>query len=227
MKSVNSVHLEGIVESCRVIGEVMGKTAAKLSVITLHPKEQSVGADISMQEYEKIRHNVRVVADGPHVDLLRSLESELKTERATGLKELMTMHPCIVEGVLREQNGENFVEARDGGFSLSDTLKTKGNNLAKIVGKVLAVTYTDRSCRLELETPQGKVQSFFPRQINRNSWDAVASGKIAKGDLLSLQGPLMNMEFSDGTQTISTSMVVPHVIQKIRLRKAQSNVVSI
>lgn len=223
MRSLNSVHLDGIVVSCEIAGTVEGKTVAKLSVVTLHPKEQPVGSEASVQEYEKIRHNVRVVASSQFAGTIRSLAEGLEAEGRSGAH---GMHPCVVEGVLREQDGENFIEARDGCFSLTETVRTKGNNLARIVGKIQSVSYTDRSANIVLDTPQGRVFSFFPRQVNASAWESVASGKIKKGDLISLQGPIMNMNFSDGKETMRTSMVVPHIIQKIRLNKAQGNGVS-
>ena len=224
MKMINSVHLDGIVESCRIVGETIGKTAAKVCVITLHPREQSFGSGtpVSVSEYEKIRHNVRVVASGRYADLLRSLEKEIRTEKASGKVDLMSLHPCSVDGVILEQDGENFVEARDGGFLLTEKVKTKGNDVAKVVGKVAAVSFTDESARVAVETPHGKIYSFFLKQVNRAGWDAVAGGKLAKGDVLLLQGPVMNMAFTDGHKTLRTSMLVPHVIQKQRLRKTQT-----
>lgn len=218
MKKINSVHLEGMVESCQGVGSVMGKTAFRLSIVTLAPKEKRFPAQV-VQEYEKTRHSVRVVADEKSVERLRALERELKVERASGNVELAIPHPCIVDGMLRSLNGENFVDVPGDGFSLTEKTRIKGNNIVRIGGKVTDVSYTDESVLISVSTDETVVTSHFTRRFNQAGWDAVASRKIAKGDAVLLSGPMLNMTFTDGKKNFKRTMVSPHLMQKQELRK--------
>ena len=221
MKQVNSVQLEGLVESCRIVGEVDGKTVAKLSVVTLHPNESAPVASVPLSSrLDKFRHDIRVSGNGDLARNLQMLERELKTEKAAGEADLMSLHPCSVSGVLRSTpDGEMFVDVAGKGFALTDRVKTRDNNLVRISGSVLAVSYTDESARLQVGTPEGPVSVFFPKSANRNGWDAVSSGKIKKGDLLTLTGPLAVSEFTDGRKYVRTCMLTPHSIQRHKLER--------
>lgn len=223
MKNNNSVHLEGVVESCKLAGEVSGKTVAKLSVITLHPKEGIDAGASPSQKYERYRHMVRLVMDGEGVAVVKSLERELAMEKASSQPDIASLHPCIIEGTLRSQDGENFVEASNEGFSLTDRVRTRDNNVAHIVGKVISTSYTDESARIRVATAEGVVNSFFPRSVNQAGWEAVSSGKLKKGDVVSMDGPMLSAEFSDGKKTLRTYMVTPHHISRQKLERKVSS----
>lgn len=225
LKSDNSVHLDGMVESCRIVGQFKGKSVAKLSVITLHPKADLSASDelTPSKRFDKMRHVVRVVAAGDLAQSLRSLETSLKVERAVGSAETADLHPCSVDGYIASQDGENFIESREGGFRLTEKVKTKENNVAHVSGRVESVVYSNESARILVSTKEGDINSFFPKSLNRSGWDAIAEGRIKKGDVVSMSGPLIAGEFTDGKKTLRTYMVTPHVIQKLSLEKKVSS----
>lgn len=225
MKKVNSVQLDGLVESCRIVGELSGRTVAKLSVVTLHPNGSAGVASVPLSsQYDKFHHLVRVCASGETAKALALLEKELRTERAAGEVDLMSLHPCSVSGVLRfGPDGDALVDVLDGGFSLTDRVKTRDNNLVRITGNVLSVSFTDESARLQVGTDEGPVSVFFPKSLNRSGWDAVSAGKLSKGDMLTLSGPLVVSEYTDGKKDIRTCMLTPHAIHKHKLERKRSS----
>lgn len=220
---LNSVHLDGMIETCRIVGDVHGKTVAKLMVVTLHPNEFS-GSSVSLSsQFDKLRHPVRVVADGALSKELRSLEREMRMERSTG-KNLASPHPCSVDGVLRgTEQGDFFVEATDKGFVLTDMVKTgRDNNVARLTGRVLTTSFTDETARIQVQTPAGQMDTFIQRKLNADAWEAVSSGRVKKGDALLMSGPLFRIDFTDGKGINQKYMLVPHMLQKQKLDKKKA-----
>lgn len=219
MKTLNSVRLEGFVETCRIVGQVEGKTVAKLSVITLHPKDADPPAEVPQASlrYEKIRHMARVVAAGKTAALLGSIEERLK-DGVPG----ESFFPCRVEGCLCSEGMENFVHVPAGGFTLVEKVPTVDNNEARITGKVASVSYTDRTAKLSVQTAQGTVSVFILKGSDIAAWNSVAEGRIAKGDAVSLSGPLLSGEYTDGSRRVCASVVTPHVLSKLELKKEKT-----
>lgn len=226
MKNENSVHLDGLVESCRFLGDIPERklTVAKLSIVTLHPNSPSrLGSSPTPSEqFDRIHHLVRVVADADLLSELQSLSRELNLERASGKPELSQLHPCSIDGHLCTVDGETFVEANPGGFTFTEKVGTTLNNVAKVSGNVVSVSFTDESARVNLGLGPVVVSSFFSKESNRSGWDAVASGKLKRGDVVSMSGPLISSEFSNGLKKIRTYFLNPHVIQKQKLVKRRT-----
>lgn len=213
----NSVHLSGTVEACRIVGEVGHLSVAKLTVVTLHPRESR--GEVPSEIYDKFRHVVRLLA-GPELSRdLNSLSRELRTEKASLDSGVAVLHPCSLDGVLRTVDGETFVDVDGKDFSFVEKVATVDNNFARLEGRVSSLSYTDGSARLSVRTKAGEVGVFFAKDVNREGWDSVAAGQIRRGDRVALSGPLVDREFTDGMSRSREYYLIPRVLRKLALEK--------
>ena len=218
MKTYNSVHLEGFVETCRIAGELSGKTVSKLSVITLHPKavpDEGPAQGVS-ERYEKMRHMVRVVATGQLADEMRRLSRSLGTE-----SDLEGLFPCRLDGQIASQGTDNFIDVRDGGFALVKSIATENNDTARVLGEVKSVSYTDRSAKLLVSAGDSLIHVVALRSESLAAWNSVAEGRVVKGDMVSLSGPVHSMEFTDGQRTVCAALVSPRQFEKLEMKKSK------
>lgn len=219
----NSVHLDGLVESCRFVGDAGGRSVAKLTVVTLHPRESSPSSRPS-DSFEKITHVVRVLADQKLAKELQSLIRDLRTERAANEPELAVLYPCSLDGSLRTLDGDTFVDVVGKNFTLTQQVSTSaGNNIANLEGRVASCSFTDTSARLNVNTKQGVVSVFFSKVANPSGWESVSAGSVRKGDRVSLSGPLVDRVFTDGKKTQREYYLSSQVLQKLSLEKKRTS----
>ncbi len=216
MKTVNSVHLAGLVDTCRIAGDIKGQTVAMLTVVTIHPRARE--EDV-FPGFEKIRHNVRVIADGRVADELRQLSRAIGLEKASGRLDLVDLHPCELDGFISENDGQTVINVPSGRFRFVEKARTKDNNVAEIVGKVVSYSSSQMFARMAVQTREGRISVLVPKEISRDAWESVASDSIKRGDYVSLSGPVLNGEYTDGKRRIMYAQVVPHVIERVNLKK--------
>lgn len=220
---INSVHLDGTVESCRFVGEAGSRSVAKLTVVTLHPRESA--SPLPSESFEKISHVVRVIADrdGTLARELQSLVRDLRVEKASKQPELAVLHPCSLDGALRTIDGDTFVDVDGKDFSFTQQVSTSAdNNVARLEGRVNSCSFTDASARLNVQTRQGVVSVFFSKAANPSGWESVAGGSVRKGDRVAMSGPLVDRVFTDGRKTHREYYLSSQVLQKISLEKKRT-----
>lgn len=227
MSSLNKVHLDGMVEACRMVGAAGGRSVAKLTVLTLHPRE-NLDAPPS-EAFEKAHHVVRVLA--PEGDALgrelESLSKELRVERASGSPDLAVPHPCSLDGVLRTVDGETFIDVDGKDFRFTEKVGlSAGNNVAVLEGRVKSVSYTDGSARVNVSAKEGDVSVLFARDANPEGWNLISSGRLRSGDRVSLSGPLFDRVFTDGHRRQREYFLTPQRLEKLVLEKKRAAGVS-
>lgn len=215
MEKANSVFLNGTVGDCRILGRDGNVSAvAGISFYTLLQKPGASREAKLTDRNTLMRHMVRVKAEGGE-DVKRLLELERSCRTQTVLR------PHELRGVLREKEGSSFIDCRSEDFVpvrkiLEDV---KQNNRASMVGSVIATTHTDDFAKVVVDTGEGQVSAFFPKETFPEAWEAIAGGRFKKGSVLSMKGPLQSQEYTDGDRSVFTSIVTPHVMEQVRLSK--------
>lgn len=215
MEKANSVFLNGTVGDCRILGRDGNESAvAGISFYTLLPKPGASREAKLTDRNTLMRHMVRVKAEGGE-DVKRLLELERSCRTQTVLR------PHELRGVLREKEGSSFIDCRSEDFVPVRKIleEVKQNNRAFMVGSVIATTHTDSSAKVFVDTGEGQVIAFFPKDQSPDFWEAIAGGRIKKGSVLSMKGPLQSKEYTDGDRSVFTSIVTPHVTEQVRLSK--------
>lgn len=212
MKRVNSVRLDGAVDTCRIVSDSEGLTVARLSVFTLMPRPGVNRERQPSERFERMYHRVRLAVPTGEAGWLRDLESDFRV----GVR---TLRPCHVEGMLLTDGDMSVVNCKPDGFAFTDSIRVDDNNRCLFVGEVSSVSHTDKTATVVLSTGVSDVRSFILRSTNRGAWDDVASGRIAKGDALQLEGPLHSLPYTDGKRNLFVSTVTPHVMKKITLKR--------
>lgn len=93
------------------------------------------------------------------------------------------------------------------------------NNEAVIVGTIDTMSHSDAFGIITLDTGVSKVKAFFPKSTFRVAWESISSGKLGKGDLLSMKGPLLNQSYTDGNMTIRFAVLTPHQMKQLKLKE--------
>ena len=214
MRKVNSVRLEGALESCRTETGEGGLTVARLSVVTFHPRPGVSPDSKPSERFDREHHLVKVSASGEKAGQLRGLEEEF----AASAPGVVPFRPCSANGRLQMQGDVMYVDCKGEGFELTERLRTEKNNRVQLMGEVLSTSYTDRTASVVVDTGDCQVRSFISRNINADAWQRVSSGALKRGDGVLLDGPLLSSRFTDGKKTLFMCMVSPHLMQKVNLR---------
>ena len=214
MEKTNSVHLEGHVGSVFILSRDENRTVAGLQFYTFIPKEGAPKTGKPSERFDYMRHKVRVTAVGPDGDRLLEIERICAADPG--------IHPYELKGVLRDlPDGSNLVDCRIEDLKPTRSIQTNPelNNVAKIAGSVVSTTYSDRFAKVLIDTGQGNVSVFFPKETFGEAWEAVSKGRMKKGTMLAIEGPLLSQEFTDGKSRFLVSVVTPHVMQQEKLTK--------
>jgi len=218
VKKNNSVHLEGVLEGFQFPVSKDGVFCARASVVTLHPRSGVDGVGKPSEVYEKLHHEVRIIGDEKNFALLSSIHDDfLACKNENG-----SLLPCRVDGFLLSNGEESFVVCQAKSFSRNDMIKTNGNNRVNITGEVVSTSYTNETAQIRFKTDEGVLDSFVSRRVSQDIWDMVADGKLNKGDVVSMSGPLLSNVMSDGEKRIRTCMVSPQILQKQKVNRLSS-----
>lgn len=214
-KEVNRVHLEGILEAFQILGKNNDKVVAWASVVTLHPKKFAFGEKATASErFDLIHHDVRVVGRETDMEKLEGFSASLDS-----MKNTSALLPCSVDGVLSSEGKDTFVLCWVDNLQKSDLVKTNDNNRVEFSGRVLSVSESGNSALMTVSAGNGncEVVSFIPR--SSEAWSLIHSGKIKRGDTVSLSGPLLSCNFTDGKKNMRIAMVSPHSVKKLDISK--------
>lgn len=215
LKKNNTVHLDGVLEAFQVLKESEKGSLAWASVVTLHPKPGMPENTPPADRYNRIHHEVRVIAHKGGADGLRSFSDGLQCASEAG-----EAFPCSVDGYLFSDGNESYVVCDAEDLRRIDFVKTNGNNRVNISGEVVSTSFTDETARVVIKTDEGEIASFISRRQNQAAWDMVVDGDLSKGDMLSISGPLHSVrQTSDGKSHVRTCMVSPHVMQKQKVQR--------
>lgn len=223
MSKSNSVHLEGAVRSC-YLSEKDGQMLARLEVVTLHPNVNAKGenrtADVSSQ-YDRFPHLVFVKAAplSQTAVALEGLVREMRVEKASGQASLIALHPCRVDGRLVSVDDELAVLAGGKGFSLSEKVPTKDNNVVSLVGNVVSSSFTDKTARIKVHFGSGMLESFVIRKNNPEVWEAVSQRLFRKGDRVAMSGSLISDLYTNGEKNIRSCMLGIRTAEKLTISK--------
>lgn len=214
MEKTNSVHLNGVVNSCTVRPGADGARVADISFHTLLPNPDAPPDSDRKYIYEK--HLVRVTGRGPEGDRLDELE------RLCRSRVDVRDRTYDLRGVLREEGADVLVDCRAEDFVKSQVLELSRNNEAVMVGSVVRTTHTDRFASVVLDTGSGHVTAMLLKDDFGEAWESVAKGKVRKGSALSVKGPLRMVPMTDGKDLIFRSNVIPRIMEQVRLSQKRT-----
>ena len=215
MEKTNSVYLDGLVSVCHGFQRLVdGGVEADFTLSTAIANPDAT-AEMTIRERVKefMHHRVKVTAGpGAEADRLTALaescrhgETELRIYKA--------------KGVLIELNEDSVVLCDSKDFQKSSIMTLSNNNEAVIVGTIDTMSHSDAFGIITLDTGVSKVKAFFPKSTFRVAWESISSGKLGKGDLLSMKGPLLNQSYTDGNMTIRFAVLTPHQMKQFKLKE--------
>ena len=210
----NSVHLDGVLEAFKVLKTDESGGLAWASVVTLHPKDNMAGDTAPSVRYDRLHHDVQVLADKDSVDRLSFFAEGLKTQQESG-----SVFACSLDGRIGYDGKENFVVCDVKDLYRSDLVKTNGNNQVNVSGEVVSAAIMGENAKITVKVGDVIIESHVSRREHSSVWDMVAGGSLKKGNLVSFSGPLLSQQYTDGKQTMRSCSVSPHLFQKIGLDK--------
>lgn len=216
MEKTNQVYLNGHVGSCIILRRDEQETVAGLRFYTFIPKENAPENGRTTQRFDHMEHKVRVVAVGPDGDRLLDIERMCAKDPR--------IHPYELRGILRElEDGSSIIDCRMEDLWPTDGIETNPeiNNVTKISGSVVQTSYTDRYAKVLLDTGEGNVTVWFPKETFEEAWNVVKEGRMVRGTMLSLEGPLLSREYTDGKTRFVQSVLTPHIMEQEKLAKKQ------
>lgn len=198
-KTQNTVHIEGQVFSCVITNKdnPSDYTVADLEVITATRHETEDG---KIELKDKLFHRVRVIATGENRKKYKQLEKVCEIER----NKKYNIKPIAIslEGEITVgKNNQPYVLATKDNISFSDNIKFK--NSLKLLGKVEKTISNNHfaTAILSSQTSFGK-KILIPMVVfnkdNPKGWNDIASGKLHKGDIIDISGPLVSSFYGNG-----------------------------
>ena len=219
-KPVNSVLLEGPVCSCsvhHVFEDTSPAVLAKLEICTAARRKDKNGVHFE----NVILHRAIVLADGENAEKIRSLSQ--KTIDLTG--DISKLDYVRLEGSLAaNKSGQHYVNVPKEGISFLTRMSFK--NDIRLQGKVLETTNNSAyaGAILECEGPDKK-SVIVPIQIyskdNPRKYSDLCSGKVRKGDVLSVKGPLISRIYSNGENNVFQCNVNVNSYENLNKKKSQ------
>ena len=213
---VNSVFLNGAVRSCDILSRDGGVTVASVLLYTLRPKPDAPPKVTSVEQCEQTAHRVRLVGKGGDASRIEEL--------AQVCSRPFDAHERVYDfrGVLKEKDGNNYVECEADGFSRSKILEIANNNEAQMVGTVVATTHSDRFATVLVDAGGTTVRAQFAKDAFKDAWDSVARGKVKKGSTVSLKGPMDTGFITEGTKRLFRVSLAPVTMENLRLTQRKT-----
>lgn len=216
-KPTNTVLLEGPVCSCSVDKDTASAILARIEICTAARRK-----DRGKTVFENvIFHRAIVIADGENADRLRTLSR--KPIDLTG--DIAKLDCVRLEGFLSaNKNGQHYVSVPKEGVRFLDHLSFK--NGIQLQGKVLETSNNSAyaGAVLQCEGPDNK-PVIVPIQMyskdNPRKYSDLCSGKVRKGDILSVKGPLMSQVYSNGKNDVFQCSVNVSNYENLNKKKTQ------
>lgn len=215
MKQQNSIHLDGAVDSCRLVRDRKGRSMAAVVLRTFHPRLHVPQTAKASERYEMLYHRVAVVVDESNRSMLEGIASELKAgERGSVLV------PCSVDGSLVFSDGDAIVQCPADGISRHEKLNVSDNNKVTLTGRITELSVPGQSASLLVHTRSGDVRVFVLKDVNPQGWNDIAEGRVfKKNDMVYLSGPLLSRMHTDGEKDIRICSVSARTLSQLKLSK--------
>lgn len=213
----NSVLLEGPVFSCSIIEDTKDAVRAKMEVCTAAKvKDQGV-----TRLTNPIIHRAIVTATGDEAAGIRELVS--KTIDLTGD---LSKADCVrLEGALSSNiKGQQYISVPPEGIAFLDRLSFK--NKVQLEGSIKEITFNSAYAGAVLECKGANDKSVLvPVNIyskdNPRKYGDLCSGKVKKGDVLSVKGPLISGYYSNGKKDVYLCSVNVNNYETLGKKKTQ------
>ena len=218
MTKTNKVFLEGGVAACKLRGDAK-YTVGDILLYTVYPDK--VDGESPSERLGKIFHRVRVVAP-------KGMDGELRE-----LDDLVRGGPSgspvcrQVRGALKVVDGRAFVQCDIRNFIKLDRLPVHNNNYTELSGRISEITYSDMGAVVNVDAGGGQVSAYASKDMNPALWELISSGRLGKGEAVSMSGPLLSSEYSDGKHTLRTAMLIMHKVQSRKLEERKGPVAGV
>lgn len=213
MEKTNSVSLDGLVSVCRsFLRHDDGSVEADFIMFIAIPNPDAT-ADMPFKDRLKefMHHRIKVVASA-------GAEAERITDLAESCRRNGTeLRIYKAKGILIELSGESVVQCDSKDLVKSTILSFKDNNEAVIAGTIVSMTHSDAYANIVLDTGVSYVRTRFSKSNFGVAWDSVDSGKLRKGDMIWMKGPLNCAEYGDKSQL--RSVLIPNQMKENKLKQ--------
>ncbi len=208
--SKNSIHLDGVVDSCALVKDGSGKDVAAIILRTMHPRPGVPSSAKASERFEMLHHRVVV----PVVDANRGELSSLASSGGDGV-----VRPYSIDGVVTFSGGDAVVVCSPDGLSRQEKVRTSENNSVTLTGRIRSVSNPGQSASFVLRTKDGDVRVFVSKDVNQAGWRDVTEGKFRKGDTVSLTGPLFSRMYTDGKSNMRVCTVSARTLTQLKLTR--------
>lgn len=200
-ENINTANIDGLVYSCDITELGNGKIAAKMVICTATQKKLENGTTTSDNW---INHRAVAIAEGEKAEKLRKAQETYKNNMANYGKPGFTPTPVpiSIQGPLvLNNNKEPFISVSEDKLEFPKKLKMK--NTISIKGEVAETACNEAYATAMLKTASedGKniiIPICIYNRDNPRKWADISSGRVKKGDMINVTGPLISRMFNDG-----------------------------
>lgn len=212
--SVNKVRLDGCVVGCKIVSDGPKRLVADLVFVTNYRRKETPGEAPASERLGSLKHPVRVVLNSE--DALSADLRELASRES-----IRTMEVFRLDGSLHQEAETGYVLVGRDGMRRTDAVTIGRNNRFEITGLVKSIGVTDESARVVVRCGRESLTSFVSKESCPKEFETIRSGKIRKGDVLSMRGPLVPQRFTDGKSNFVLLGLMPDKIVCERLVREQ------
>ena len=214
MEKNRNVYLEGMLTGIGIVPSADGHLLARATLRTAVPKTDAGEKQGVLERVAWMSHTVLLKCPAEGEPFLRSLCDDIRT----GKKPVF----CSVNGRLDVVSDRIVVSCPDAHENLKrkEMLKIRDNNRVEgLEGTVSSVTVSDNQAVIRLKTGSGIIPlTTFPGDSS-DTWKMVREGRIQRGNVLSVSGPLLSFPVSDGKRDMDVCVLSCRHIEKIRMAK--------
>lgn len=206
----NNIHLNGLVDSCKLVVDESGKEMAAIRFRTIHPRLDVPDTAKASERFEPFFHKVMVPVVASNREELVAL---------VGQQDGSSLRPYDIDGVLSFHGGDAVVICPPGGMVRAEKVKTADNNVVSLAGRIRSVSAPGKFASLLVHTKEGDVRVIVSKDVNEAGWRMVSEGRIKKGDSVSLSGPLRTRMYTDGKSDMRSCSISARTLTELKLVK--------
>ena len=214
MEKNRNVYLEGMLTGIGMVDSQDGQLLAKAILRTAVPKKDAGADQPVLDRVAWMQHTLLLKCPADGEPFLRSLRDDI----SSGRKPVF----CSVNGRLAVASDRIVVTCPDAHENLKrkEMLKIRDNNRVEgLEGTVSSVTVSDNQAVIRLKTGSGIIPlTVFPGDSS-DAWKMVKEGRVQRGNVLSVSGPLLSFPVSDGKRDMDVCVLSCRHIEKIRMAK--------
>ena len=216
--TTNNIHLEGPVRSCTIVKKAKDAVLANLEVYTA---AVTIDSDGKMSFKNGMLHRVSTHATGENAKWL----IELSLKKIDFTQDISKLDYVSVDGMITGNDiNQQYVSVHDENFHVLDKFSIK--NRSQIEGVVMETNYNAAyaGAVLQCKGEAGKpvtVSFIISAKDNPRKYNDLCSGKVKKGDTLSIKGPLMSSMYSNGEDSFYRCSVNVNNYETLAHKKTQ------